>query len=177
MEGARGAPPFTFELYRTTHDAWRVFRHHHYLSTELNDSAACFVATVDGRPAAFASTIFFVHDKVKDAYREHRTVTLPDFQGVGLGNRVSEYVAALYRGGDFRYFSTTSHPAMIAHRHHSPLWRTVRLPSIAPAQGRTTGRKSLKRFLSTNRITASFEYIGPPGEQTLSLAPTSKLSR
>jgi hypothetical protein len=53
-----------------------------------------------------------------------------------------------------RAASTTTHPAFIAARQRSPHWRMVRAPSLARDKG---------RFHHANtRLTAGFEYIGPP---------------
>ena len=55
--------------------------------------------------------------------REHRTVVLPDYQGVGIGNALSALVASLWKGLGCRAVSTTTHPALIRARLRSPLWR------------------------------------------------------
>jgi hypothetical protein len=60
-------------------------------------------------------------------------VCLPDFQGVGIGNAMSEFVAAIYKATGKPYTSTTSHPAMIHHRAKSPLWRMSRKPGLNAA--------------------------------------------
>ena len=38
---------------------------------------------------------------------------LPDFQGLGIGHAVAEFVASLYAASGKPYTSTTSHPSMI----------------------------------------------------------------
>ena len=45
----------------------------------------------------------------RKAYREHRTVVLPDFQGLGIGPRISDTVAQFYLDQGKRYFSKTAH--------------------------------------------------------------------
>jgi hypothetical protein len=90
--------------------------------------------------------------------REHRTVTLPDYQGVGIGMALSDYCAALWKALGHRATSTTTHPAFIAARRRSPHWRMVRPPSLA-RRGR--GLRGLRH--ATTRLTAGFEYVGPPG--------------
>jgi GNAT superfamily N-acetyltransferase len=85
--------------------------------------------------------------------REHRTVTLPDYQGAGIGNALSAFVASLWKGLGYRALSTTTHPAMIASRRRSSLWQMIRAPSFA------AGGDSLAH--ATSRLTAGFEYVGP----------------
>jgi GNAT superfamily N-acetyltransferase len=45
----------------------------------------------------------------RKAYREHRTVVLPDFQGLGIGPRISDAIAQFYLDQGKRYFSKTAH--------------------------------------------------------------------
>ncbi len=155
-------PAITLDVVRCQASAWPLFAPHHYLSTALARSAVCFLACWNDRPVAFSAWLPFVGSGPR-ARREHRTVTLPDYQGAGLGNAVSALVASLWKGLGYRAISTTTHPAMIRSRLRSPLWRMHRAPSLA---GR--GEARLKRLRhATTRLTAGFEYIGPalPGEQ------------
>lgn len=150
-------PHIELEVYPSTPAAWPWFAHHHYLSGDLSRTARCWVALVDDRPAAFTSSIHFPHPRVKNMRREHRVVCLPDFQGIGIGNRVSELIASVHRAKGFRYVSTTSSPAMIRHRARSPLWSMIRKPSMVRSSS-TTMKGMVK---SQDRITATFEFVGP----------------
>ena len=152
-------PRIELDLFRVRARAWKLFQPHHYLAGNLNPRAQCFVACVDGRPAAFSAALPFPHPR-RPGWREHRTVCLPDFQGVGLGNRVSGFVAALYKRDDAPYFSATSHPAFLKSRLRSPDWKLIRAPSRARGRSRTS-LATFDRSSSSRRLTASFEYIGP----------------
>jgi GNAT superfamily N-acetyltransferase len=155
----RRRPPLAFSVRRVNSSLWKIFRQHHYLSHDLHRSAKCFVAEIDGRPAAFASVIHNPNNG-KGWWREHRTVCLPDFQGVGLGNALSEFVAGMMTATGKMYRSTTSHPAMIRHRCKSPLWRMTRAPDFGRAP---SGSSEITSRLSTNwsRPTAGFQFVGP----------------
>jgi GNAT superfamily N-acetyltransferase len=162
VRGSVRRPPIQLEIARVNRKAWDLFRHHHYLDHAIHASSKCFVAFVDGQPAAFTAVLPFPH-AVKPGWREHRTVCHPDYQGIGLGNRMSEYVASLFRATGKPYMSTTSHPAMIKYRARSPVWAVTRKPGIVsgsagPKSNQQTG---LGRTLSTGRITAGFQYVGP----------------
>lgn len=171
-------PEIALEVVRAGRAAWALFRRHHYLSQELGCAARCFVGLVQGRPATFTAVTSFPH-AIRPGWREHRTVCLPDFQGVGLGNAMSEFIAGLYACTGKPYRSVTSHPAMIRHRAKSPTWKMVRSPSIMPSVSgggnRRTPFKSFGKARTENeakgqflkssaasRLTASFEYVGPP---------------
>lgn len=150
-------PEIQLEIARVDHAAWELFRHHHYLDHNINKASSCFVATWNDTPVAFASVLSFPHPTVP-GWREHRTVCLPDYQGVGIGNALSAYVASLYAATGKPYRSVTAHPSMIAHRNKSKLWAMERLPSRVKGAGRTSTVNSLA--YSTDRNTATFRYIG-----------------
>jgi hypothetical protein len=150
-------PDIQLDIVRVHPAAWQLFKRHHYLDTGLHRAARCFVAFVQGQPAAFASAMHMPHPRVP-GWREHRTVCLPDFQGVGIGNALSEFVASLFVATGKRYYSVTSNPAMVQHRARSPLWHMHRRPSRS---GRNNSLTSLNRTAARNRFAAGFRYVGP----------------
>jgi GNAT superfamily N-acetyltransferase len=150
----RRRPAIALDIVRCAPSAWRLFAPHHYLSVALARSAVCFLAFWHDRPVAFSAWLPFVGSGPKTR-REHRTVTLPDYQGVGIGNALSDFVASLWAGLGYRAISTTTHPAMIRARLRSPNWQMHRRPSFA---ARHEGRL---RHAAT-RLTAGFHYIGAP---------------
>jgi ABC-type lipoprotein export system ATPase subunit len=145
-------PDVDLDVVRCKTSAWPVFAHHHYLSHGLMHSAICFLATWKGRPVAFSAWASY-YGPGPGTRREHRTVTLPDYQGIGIGNVLSATIASLWKGLGYRAISTTTHPGMIRARLRSPLWRMTRRPSLA------AGGDVLKH--ASTRLTAGFEYIGP----------------
>lgn len=155
----RCRPKIDLEIRRVHRSAWQLFKEHHYLSSEIATSAQCYCAFVDGEPAAFAAVISFPH-KTSPGWRGHRTVTLPDFQGVGIGNALSEFVAGIYKATGKPYRSTTAHPAMIAHRARSKNWKMTRPPGRNPNPGKN-GNKALGKSHSNKRRVAGFLYLGP----------------
>jgi hypothetical protein len=148
-------PQIKFEVFRVHHSAWKLFRQHHYLDTNLNKSAICFVATWQEVPIAFMSWLTLVSGTLANAMRGHRLVVLPDYQGIGFGSVIRSYLASMWRGAGKRSFITASHPATVSGCAHSPLWRVSRATSF------TTKDKGKVTKRSTNRLTAGFEYIGP----------------
>jgi len=88
-------------------------------------------------------------------------VTLPDFQGVGIGHGLSTLIASMWKALGYKPTSATAHPAMISSRRASLLWRMHRPPSLAGAGDRfRPGHHAL------TRLTAGFVYIGPPMQLT-----------
>ena len=158
-------PAVILEVCRCPASAWKLFAPHHYLNHALAPSAWCFVATWNERPVAFSAWLPFV-GAGRPARREHRTVTLPDFQGVGIGNALSGLIASMWRGLGYRATSTTTHPGLIHARQRSRFWMMRRAPSLATS---CESRMSLRH--ATTRLTAGFEYTGPglPRVQALRL--------
>jgi len=154
-------PAIQIEVYRTTSEAWRIFSKHHYLSHSLNTASASYVAVMNGRPIAFTAVIAFPH-AIKPGWREHRTVVLPDFQGIGIGNAMSQFIASIYASTGRPYYSSTSHPAMIRYRAKSKSWLMIRSPSRVNT---FKGPKKESWETASNRYTASFRYVGQPNRQ------------
>lgn len=161
-------PDLLLRVERCHPSAWQRFKRHHYLSADLARTALCWVGLVrevdapeeEARPAAFTAVLPFPHPR-RPGWREHRTVCLPDYQGVGIGNAMSELVAGIYAASGRPYFSTTSHPSMIAHSRRSPLWRMVRRPMLKSRHGgKVKGGSSLADLTATDRLTAGFEFVG-----------------
>jgi energy-coupling factor transporter ATP-binding protein EcfA2 len=149
-------PALTLSVYRCRLEAWQLFRAHHYLIGKIHPGAQAFLAVWEGRPVAFSAWISALLPG--GGKREHRTVTLPDFQGVGIGRALADYCASLWVGLGLRARSTTSHPAVIAGRLKSSRWRLVRAPGLA---GQSKGRFHRTMKHACTRLTAGFEYIGP----------------
>jgi energy-coupling factor transporter ATP-binding protein EcfA2 len=153
-------PTINLRVFRCRPTAWALFAPHHYLSTALLTSAICFLASYEGLPAVFSAWLPFM-GAGPAAKREHRTVTLPDYQGVGMGNAVSATVAAMWKALGYNALSTTTHPAMIRSRNKSPLWQLIRQPALIRSST-THAAQSRQMRHATTRMTAGFRFIGDP---------------
>ncbi|MHB1033219.1 MAG: GNAT family N-acetyltransferase [Pirellulales bacterium] len=160
-------PPIEIEVFRCHRAAWKVFARHHYLSGDLNRAARCYLATWRDVPVALCATLATIGRR--NHWRVSRLVTLPDFQGVGIGTRLAETVAELHRRDGHRVGITASHPAVIGHCRRSPRWRAVRWFKTGFRKQRSTIGDYRS---SAGRAVVSFEYVGPrprPGEDLLAI--------
>lgn len=148
-------PTIRLQLYRATVDAWALFARHHYLSGQLNRAAQCYLAAWDGAAVAFCATLPLVGRR--GWRRVSRLVTLPDYQGLGVGLRLAEAVGDLEHAAGRRLSLTGSHPAVIAHCRRSPRWRTAR---VMKTGSRSSGRSLAGYRGSAGRAVVSFEYLG-----------------
>lgn len=114
--------PIVLETHSCDSSLWSMFKKYHYLSGEINNAARCFVGMINKRPVAFCA-VLSLPGQIKHAFKEHRLVVHPDFQGMGIGNKFSEMIAQAYVDKGCRYFCKTANPRMGEHRNRSRLWR------------------------------------------------------
>lgn len=153
-------PPIRIDIYETSRkrEYWQMFRKYHYLNHELNVAARVFVMQVNGEIAGFCAVLSFPHGVLKNHKRGHRLVIRPDYQGVGLGHFLSNWVGARLASEGFGFISTTSNPAIIAARvHDAANWQVTRV-------GRThciSDKSAISRKSNSGtRRTVSFKFIG-----------------
>ena len=95
----------------------------------------------------------------KRRWRISHIVTLPDYQGIGIGMAVAEAVADLHVRQGNRVNVTASHPSLIAHCRRSP-----RCASSASKRRLAPSPKFIYNYRgSAGRAVVSFEYVGNKG--------------
>jgi len=92
--------------------------------------------------------------------RISRIVTLPDYQGIGIGTTFLNAICEMYIK-DYRVSITTTTPALINSFRRSSKWALKRQGRSAvgsKSKSKIEIAKKLKGSDSTNRITTSWEY-------------------
>lgn len=159
--GSLCRPKLKLTVQRVHSSAWELFKKHHYLSAQLNPSSQCFVAFLDRTPVAFICWLPFVGrlGTIVKARRVHRFVTLPDYQGVGIGNALLNLTCSAWRALGYRALISTSNPAAISSCMRNKCWTLTSAPKERPLDGGAMAN-SLRRTRAHMRWTASFEYVG-----------------
>lgn len=155
-------PSVYIELLPCKPSAWALFRQHHYLDANINQSARCWLATWDGVAVGFVAVVAMPNGNLKKAWRGHRTVVLPDYQGLGIGVRISDAVGEIILKEGGRYFSKTANYRMGEYREASPAWRPTTKNRMARrdyASDRPTKEAGYKAK-HIHRVCFSHEYIG-----------------
>jgi ABC-type lipoprotein export system ATPase subunit/GNAT superfamily N-acetyltransferase len=169
-------PELVLTIKGTSPEMWRYFSKYHYLDTSMSRSVHCYVLLLGDKPIGFHAAIHSTNRDIHSYWRGHRTVILPEFQGMGIGTKFSDAIAELYVSRGMRYFSKTAHPSFGEHRERSPLWRAT-----------STNRKSRKgsyllkdgsirsmpgyggnaqiALRDADRVCYSHEYVGKPKTQ------------
>jgi ABC-type ATPase involved in cell division/GNAT superfamily N-acetyltransferase len=162
-------PELTLTIRSTTPDYWRYFSKYHYLDTKMSRSVHCYVLLLGDKPIGFHAAIHSTNRDIHSYWRGHRTVILPEFQGMGIGTAFSDAIAEIYVSRGYRYFSKTAHPSFGEHRQKSPLWRATstnlksRLGSYLLKDGtarKMPGYGGTTTARDAGRLCYSHEYIG-----------------
>lgn len=121
----RQKPKIELKIYKTDGSYWRYFKPHYYLDLPMPIAASYFVGTVDGELAChIAVTPRFEIG----GYRATRLVTMPEWQGAGVGFRFLNWIAQYHLEGNglnghkFPIYFHTSHPQLCNALRRSPLW-------------------------------------------------------
>ncbi len=64
-----------------------MFKDHHYLDEKINKAARHYIAIWNDQVIGYLASITMPSGTLKNAWRGHRVVVLPDFQGMGIGVR------------------------------------------------------------------------------------------
>jgi len=147
------------EIRECNRSLWTKFRKYHYLNTTLATATKSYIAIINNEKIGFISIIKFVHPKVKNMYRVHRLVILPDYQGIGIGNKLLNFIAEKYYNEKFRFSIVTSTPALIFSLNKNNKWKCKRIGRSGKGSKKgTIHNKNKDHAGSYKRITASFEY-------------------
>lgn len=151
--------PMVAQIYEVDRAMWQHFMGHHYLTPDLHPFARCYLATIRDTPVAFAAAIPFPHGHIRNAWRETRLVTMPDFQGLGVGPRLADWVAEAHVRGGYNYYSKTTHPRLGTYRDAHPNWVRVgstRAPKNAPT---SWGHRENGGWVGSARLSYSHKYV------------------
>ena len=155
---------YDFEIKRVPYQRWEYYKKHHYLTGNLNRSSRCYEAYVNGKPAGFQAIQTLPSGSLKNAFRSHRLVTVPKYQGLGVGTRLSHYISQLYVQNGKRMFTKTSNVLLGEYRQKSPLWRPT-VHNLKPRRLSKNNSAFNHWRVDTKRICYTHEYIGETNPQ------------
>ena len=124
----RQRPKINLDIWQVDKSYWKFYKPHYYLDLPEPVAAMHFIGTVDGELACHivVAPRFEVH-----GYRATRLVTMPEWQGAGVGSKFLNFIAQYHLDGNGRgghkyvtYFHT-SHPQLCAYLRHSQKWVQV----------------------------------------------------
>jgi GNAT superfamily N-acetyltransferase len=90
-------------------------------------------------------------------YRVSRLVVLPDYQGIGVGKRLLNFIAQLYTSQiKLPFYILTSNPQII--RSNLQGWKVARFGHSSQGREDTRINNELRDSPSRKRITVSLKY-------------------
>lgn len=157
----RCRPEIRLDIRRGEQSEWNLFKSYHYLSSSHNNKARIFVGEINRVPVAWCSVLHFPHPKNKKIKRIHRLVVRPDYQGLGIGFAMLNFVAEKYFSEGFDVRLVTSLKYMVKQMYKNKMWVCNHIGNISQVSKKSTGTcKLLKNTNSSTRLTGSFKYIG-----------------
>jgi len=164
-------PQLELDVYEIPKDLkskyWEIFKKHHYLDGAINKGARCWVAYLWGVPVAFNSVLAMPSGSLKHAWREHRLVVLSDYQGMGIGNAMSECIGEILLSEGKRFFSKTANIKLGESRSQRKTWRPTSKNKKARKDHVKSTRENYNNMVNTKlslRVCYSHEYIGDKNE-------------
>lgn len=157
----RRRPELAISISRVNISAWSLFAPFHYMMAELHRASKCFVIFCNGRPANFAGVLHRPISRGHGAahiWGVSRSVTLPDFQGIGLNSIMNEKLGAAYAARGERIHLYPASPGLVRQYDQSSLWRLVKKQTYSALSKRN--RTSTSGDMG-GRPCAVFEYAGP----------------
>jgi ABC-type lipoprotein export system ATPase subunit/GNAT superfamily N-acetyltransferase len=161
-------PKIELSIFRCRYETWNIFKQHHYLSEELNLAAKCFVVTFNDKPCAFVAILPSPSGYYKNAFRVSRLVVIPDFQGLGIGYKVLNYISSLYSSEKKTMYIKTSNPTLTNKLENNLKWEKVK-----DFKNLELLKKHNEKFENKHKIKVSicksFKYIGDSSNDDLSI--------
>lgn len=130
---------------------WNLFRQHHYLSGDLNKASNIYIATLNNEIVGMCAILPQPNGYCMNGFRVHRLVVNPDFQGLGIGKKLLEWVCEYYNKQNKVMYIRTSHIKLVNSLKKSNNWKeTARSGQVSPNHLWNVNKK---------RVPYSFEYI------------------
>jgi len=122
----QGRPKINLQVSRCESKTYDLFKKHHYMTQAVNKAFKFILFEWNDKPIAIAVIGMQTGRGVGNAYRDSRIVVLPDYQGLGIGTSISNFIGAICKNIGYRYFTKTIHPALGEYRnHHTKIWRAT----------------------------------------------------
>ena len=146
-------PKIKLSIFRCRYEAWNLFKQHHYLTEDLQKSAETFMVEMNGQYIAFFGVLPFPGVGDSKTRRLSRMVVLPDFQGLGIGTKIFNYLCALYKAEGHTMYVRTVSPALGKFMENNENWKATSSNKKVPGAD-SSGRKLMLR------PGYSYKYIG-----------------
>lgn len=149
------------KVQRVEYNVWYDlgFYKHHYLTSDLNKSCKCLLFTWNQTPVAFVALLNTPRKGLPHDMAISRIVILPDFQGLGLSSKITNFCGGIVKslGQDYRLLIKTIHRLMGESFNRSNKWSPTQF------NGKERKKTNYEQGKYNNRLIRKsycFNYIG-----------------
>lgn len=152
-------PKIELQVSRVEAEAWDIFKKHHYLTEDVNKSCKFFLFEWNDKPIGIVAIINQPRKGCPNGFAISRIVVLPDFQGMGLGVKLSEFSGGIIKNEGGLCFIKTVNPALGEYFNRSSNWRGTTNNGKSRIIKEDTDKRASNRL---ERASYCHEYIGEP---------------
>jgi ABC-type ATPase involved in cell division len=154
----RQRPNIELQISRVTSKTWDFFKKHHYLSEKANKSYIFLLFEWNNKPIGMSVIGRHIgRNNVEKSFRGSRVVVLPDYQGMGIGSKISEFSAGIIKNRGGKYYTKTINPALGEYRNkETHKWK----PTAFNGKNRISKGHSIVYKNLKERASYCHEYIG-----------------
>jgi len=154
----RRQPEISLQVSRVENETWEFFKKHHYLTEEVNKSCKFLLFEWNDKLVGIVAIINQPRKGCSNGFAISRIVVMPDFQGMGLGVKLSEFSGGLIKNEGGLCFIKTVNPALGEYFNKSKLWRGTAMNGKIRHKSSMSSDPSAKNRLE--RASYCHEYIG-----------------
>jgi ABC-type ATPase involved in cell division len=118
----QGRPKIQLSVSRVTSKTWDIFKAHHYMTASVNQSCTFLLFEWNEKPIAIVAVISTPRNKNPNGKAISRVVVLPDYQGIGIGSKVCNFIGGIYKNQKCDLYIKTVNPALGEYFNKSDQW-------------------------------------------------------
>jgi energy-coupling factor transporter ATP-binding protein EcfA2 len=118
----QGRPEIQLSVSRVTSQTWDLFKTHHYMTSSVNKSCTFLLFEWNEKPVAIVAVIATPRNNNPNGKAISRVVVLPDYQGIGIGSKVCNFIGGIYRNENCDLYIKTVNPALGEYFNKSIGW-------------------------------------------------------
>jgi energy-coupling factor transporter ATP-binding protein EcfA2 len=153
----QGRPQIELQVSRVEYDTWNIFKKHHYLTEDVNKGAKFLLFEWERKPVAIVAILNTPRKGIPNGMAISRIVVTPDYQGLGLGSRLSNFIGGIFVNDNKKMYIKTVNPALGEYFNKSVLWRGTSMNGKAR---KIEGADVEKYKNRVTRLSYCHEYIG-----------------
>lgn len=159
-DSLRQRDSITIKFRKNEKSLWGLFSKHHYIDVDMNKASDVYTAYWDDTLVGMSAVLPLPSGHIKTAFREHRLVVLPEYQGLGLGMRISNAIGQLYKDEGKLFYSKTAHPKVGEYREASALWKpSSKNKSVQKSTDSNSGKMKTWKII-TDKLMYAHQYVG-----------------